>query len=49
MLMACLGVGRAVSMPAVSSAGMSFSTMYTMLYAGMRRQFNLPIAKWKAS
>lgn len=45
MLMACLGVGRAVSMPAVSSAGMSFSTMYTMLYAGMRKQFNLPIAK----
>ncbi len=45
MLMACLGVGRAVSMPAVSSAGMEFSTCYTMLYAGMRKQFNLPIAK----
>ncbi len=45
MLMACLGVGRAVSMPSVSSSGMSFSTMYTMLYAGIRKQFNLPIAK----
>ncbi|MGB1361331.1 MAG: acyl-CoA dehydrogenase [Alphaproteobacteria bacterium] len=45
MLMACLGVGRSVSMPAVSAAGMSYATMYTMLYAGMRKQFNLPIAK----
>ena len=45
MLMASLGVGRSVSMPAVSTAGMSYSVSYTMLYAGMRKQFSIPIAK----
>lgn len=45
MLMSCLGVGRAVSLPATSNAGMEFTTLYTLLYAGMRKQFNLPIAQ----
>ena len=45
MLMACLGVGRAVSMPAVSTAAMTYSVSYTMLYAGIRKQFGIPIAK----
>ena len=44
MLMACLGVGRSVSMPAVSTAAMTYSVSHTMLYAGMRKQFNIPIA-----
>ncbi len=44
MLMACLGVGRAVTVPS-GSAGMTFATYYTVLYAGIRKQFNLPIAK----
>lgn len=45
MLMSCLGVGRAISLPAIASAGTSWVACYTALYAGMRKQFNLPIAR----
>ncbi len=48
MIMSCLGVGRALSLPSRATGGMEFATCYTLLYAGMRKQFNLPIAKMEA-
>ena len=45
MLMACLGVGRAVSKPATATADMMGATYYTMYYSAIRKQFRLPIGK----
>ena len=45
MLMACLGVGRSITKPGISDASLKASTYYALLYGGIRKQFNLPIAQ----
>ncbi len=46
MLMECLGVGRAISLPTISNAGSQRATMTTSAYSAVRTQFGLPIAKF---
>lgn len=43
MLMECLSVGRAISLPAMSTASAMLSFKTTGAYARLRRQFKLPI------
>lgn len=47
MLMECLSVGRAISLPALSTASAKLTYRYTGAYAKVRRQFNLPIASFE--
>jgi acyl-CoA dehydrogenase len=47
MLMECLAVGRALSLPALSTAGAKLSAHATGAYARVRKQFNSPIAKFE--
>ncbi len=43
MLMECLGDGRAVSLPALGTAGGKLGAKYTGAYARIRQQFHTPI------
>ncbi len=43
MLMSCLAVGRAISLPASGTAGTKKSLLVTTAYARVRRQFGMPI------
>ncbi len=43
MLVECLSVGRAVSLPAIATGGAKMGTLTTSAYARIREQFNLPI------
>lgn len=47
MLMECLGIGRAISLPAVSCATGLFSYRMTGAYARLRQQFRIPIGKFE--
>lgn len=47
MLMECLAVGRALSLPALSTAGAKFTAYSTGAYGRVRKQFNLSIAKFE--
>lgn len=46
MLMECLGVGRAISLPTVSAGGAELCTMATSAYSMARQQFGMPIGKF---
>ncbi|MBP9722039.1 MAG: acyl-CoA dehydrogenase, partial [Gammaproteobacteria bacterium] len=43
MLMECLAVGRAISLPSTSSGGQNFGVLATGAYSRIRQQFNTPI------
>ncbi len=45
MLMACLAAGRAISLPAASTAGAKAILRSTSAYARIRKQFSLPIGR----
>jgi len=45
MLMECLGVGRAISLPALSTGAGKLACRATGAYARIRRQFKLPIGQ----
>ncbi len=45
MLMECLSVGRAISLPATSTAAIKTVLRNTSAYARLRRQFSIPIIK----
>ena len=45
MLMECLSVGRAISLPATANATSKLSTYASYLYIQHRKQFKIPIAK----
>ena len=47
MLMECLGVGRGISLPAVSIGGSKLATQVAFFHANVRRQFGLPLAKFE--
>jgi acyl-CoA dehydrogenase len=47
MLMECLAVGRALSLPALSTAGAKLSSYATGAYARIRRQFNTSISRFE--
>ena len=47
MLVECLSVGRAISLPASSCGGAKIATLSTGAYAQLRRQFRTPIAKFE--
>ncbi|RLK46813.1 hypothetical protein DFR31_2520 [Alkalispirillum mobile] len=47
MLMECLSVGRALSLPALGAAAGHMSARMTGAYARIRRQFKLPIGKFE--
>ena len=47
MLMACLGEGRAISLPALSVAAGKWVSLITGAYSGVRRQFSLPLARFE--
>ncbi|ABI57466.1 acyl-CoA dehydrogenase [Alkalilimnicola ehrlichii MLHE-1] len=47
MLMECLSVGRAISLPALGTAAGHMSARMTGAYARIRRQFKLPIGKFE--
>lgn len=47
MLMECLAVGRAISLPAVSCGYCAFAALTTGAYAALREQFSLPIARFE--
>jgi len=47
MLMDCLSVGRAISLPALSSACGQLVYRMTGAYARLRKQFNVPIAQFE--
>ncbi|KJS08320.1 MAG: acyl-CoA dehydrogenase [Gammaproteobacteria bacterium BRH_c0] len=44
MLMHCLAAGRAISLPALGTAGAKLSARYSGEYARIRKQFGMPIA-----
>lgn len=44
MLMHSLAAGRAISLPALGTAGTKLSAIYSGEYARIRKQFNMPIA-----
>jgi acyl-CoA dehydrogenase len=45
MLMSCLAAGRAISLPASSTAGVKALLRFTTAYARIRKQFSLPIGR----
>ncbi|MGH8362512.1 MAG: acyl-CoA dehydrogenase [Gammaproteobacteria bacterium] len=47
MLMECLGAGRAISLPSNTAGGARLGVYATGAYTRVRRQFNLPIAKFE--
>jgi alkylation response protein AidB-like acyl-CoA dehydrogenase len=47
MLVECLSVGRAISLPALGTAASKMSYRMTGAYARIRRQFKLPIGKFE--
>ena len=48
MLMECLSVGRGISLPAVTGFASKFSTLVTLMYSSIRKQFGMPVAKFEA-
>lgn len=47
MLVECLSVGRAISLPSSSTGGMKAATFATGAYARIRKQFNMPIGRFE--
>ncbi len=47
MLIECLSVGRAISLPACSTGGVKMGALATGAYARIRKQFNLPIGRFE--
>jgi len=47
MLMNCLSVGRAISLPALGAAAGKVTSLTTGAYSRIRRQFNMPIGKFE--
>jgi acyl-CoA dehydrogenase len=47
MLMDCLSVGRAISLPALSTAGGMAAARMTGAYSRVRRQFRIPIGRFE--
>ncbi len=47
MLMECLSVGRGISLPAISAGGSHLALRTAIRYAQVRKQFNMPIAKFE--
>ncbi|VAW53276.1 Acyl-coenzyme A dehydrogenase FadE [hydrothermal vent metagenome] len=47
MLMECLGDGRAISLPALGTAGGKLGAKYTGAYARIRQQFHTPIGHFE--
>lgn len=47
MLVECLSVGRAISLPSGSTGGIKAAAMATGAYARIRKQFNLPIGRFE--
>jgi acyl-CoA dehydrogenase len=47
MLMDCLSVGRAISLPALGTAGSKVAARMTGAYARIRRQFRIPIGRFE--
>jgi len=47
MLMDCLSVGRAISLPALGTAGGKMAARTTGAYARVRRQFKIPIGRFE--
>jgi acyl-CoA dehydrogenase len=47
MLVECLSVGRAISLPASSCGGAKVATLSTGAYSQIRRQFRTPLAKFE--
>jgi acyl-CoA dehydrogenase len=47
MLMDCLSVGRAISLPALGTAGGKAAARMTGAYARVRRQFRIPIGRFE--
>ena len=45
MLMECLAVGRGVSLPATANGTVKTTTLATMQYANIRKQFKIPISR----
>lgn len=47
MLVECLSVGRAISLPATSTGGTKMGALATGAYARIRKQFNMPIGRFE--
>jgi acyl-CoA dehydrogenase len=47
MLVECLSVGRAISLPSTSTGGTKMGALATGAYARIRKQFNLPIGRFE--
>jgi acyl-CoA dehydrogenase len=47
MLVECLSVGRAISLPANSTGGTKMGALATGAYARIRKQFNMPIGRFE--
>jgi acyl-CoA dehydrogenase len=47
MLVECLSVGRAISLPSTASGGMRIAAVATGAYARIRKQFQLPIGRFE--
>lgn len=47
MLIECLSVGRAISLPSTSTGGSKVAALVTGAYARIRKQFNMPIGRFE--
>ncbi len=47
MLVECLSVGRAISLPSTSTGGAKMGALATGAYSRIRKQFNLPIGRFE--
>jgi acyl-CoA dehydrogenase len=47
MLVECLSVGRAISLPSSSTGGVKMGALVTGAYARIRKQFNMPIGRFE--
>lgn len=47
MLVECLSVGRAISLPSNNTGGAKLATLATGAYARIRQQFNMPIGRFE--
>ena len=47
MLVECLSVGRAISLPSTSTGGTKVGALATGAYARIRKQFNMPIGRFE--